>query len=295
MKEALRTCATLGDFEELLHSWKKPMGAESNFGVIDAQGGAAYYETTNFSFNKINVTDPSIAPNGYIIRTNYSETGTDDGGYGYIRCTTAESIFKAGKQNNELTHTYLLQNVSRSLKHSLLGLDLMATPFPKANEEHFVNFQDYIPRHSSVTTMVIQGVKESENAEFTTIWTLLGFPLCSVAMPLWVAGGPDLPEILISDESGNAPLCDMSLELKKRCFPVSRGSGWKYIDIAALINDRSGGILQKLKPVENSILDMTDKKLSQWRLSEMNKENIRTFYHQLSDFVVQEYKKRFDL
>ena len=55
---------------------------EANFGVIDAQGGAAYYETTNFSFTKIDANDPVVAPFGYLIRTNYSFTGTADDGYG---------------------------------------------------------------------------------------------------------------------------------------------------------------------------------------------------------------------
>ncbi|MCK4754182.1 MAG: hypothetical protein KAS58_03050 [Calditrichia bacterium] len=295
MKEALRSCATLGDFENLLKEWIRPLGVESNFGVIDAQGGAAYYETTNFSFTKIDATDPSTAPHGYIIRTNYSSTGTADGGYGYIRYSTAEHLFKKAREQNELTHKFLLQKVSRSLKHSLLDIDLMEFPHSSEEKEHFVNFQDYIPRHSSVTTMVVQGVKEGENAEFTTIWTILGFPLCSVVVPTWVVGGSELPKVLISDESGNAPLCQMALELKNRCFPISRGSGWKYINLTALLTDQGGRILQKLLPVENSIIDLTEKNLFKWRESGIEKNNIHNLYHQLSELILTEYKNMFEL
>lgn len=295
MKEALRSCATLSDFENLLKEWTKPLGVESNFGVIDAQGGAAYYETTNFSFTKIDATDPSIAPHGYIIRTNYSSTGTADGGYGYIRYFTAEHLFKKAREQNELTYKFLLQKVSRSLKHSLLDIDLMEFPHPSEEKEHFVNFQDYIPRHSSVTTMVVQGVKEAENADLTTIWTLLGFPLCSVVMPTWVVGGSELPKVLISDESGNAPLCQMASELKNRCFPISRGSGWKYINLTALITDQGEGILQKLLPVENSIFDLTEKNLVKWRESGIEKNNVRNLYHQLSELILTEYENMFEL
>ena len=215
MKEALRSCATLKDFEDLLRSWPKPMGIEANFGVIDADGGAAYYETTNFSFIKIDANDPVLAPFGYLIRTNYSFSGTDDDGYGYIRYLTAEELFYQAAAKGNLTYQFLLQDVSRSLKHSLLNIDLGALPLPPAKKDHFIGFQDYIPRNSSVTTMVIQGTKKDESPDLTTIWTILGFPLSSVVIPTWIAGGDQLPKMLISDDSGNAPLCQRSWSMQR--------------------------------------------------------------------------------
>ena len=80
MKLALETCATLEDFEKLLNDLPKPLGVEANFGVIDANGGAAYYETDNFKFIKYDVNDPAVAPNGYLIRTNFSVAGEDNKG-----------------------------------------------------------------------------------------------------------------------------------------------------------------------------------------------------------------------
>jgi hypothetical protein len=49
MKGALGICATLADFEQFLRDLPRPMGVEANFGVIDAQGGAAFYEVDNFT------------------------------------------------------------------------------------------------------------------------------------------------------------------------------------------------------------------------------------------------------
>jgi len=182
-----------------------------------------------------------------------------------------------------------------SKKPVISNLDLTELLHLPEREEKLVNFQDYIPRHSSVTTIIVQGVNESENADLTTIWTILGFPLCSVAVPTWVAGGSKLPKILVSDESGNAPLCQMALELKKSCFPVSRGSGWKYINLAALVNEQNTGILQKLSPLENSVIDLTEENLAEWRKSGMEKNNVKTLYHQLTELIRKEYKNNFDL
>jgi len=295
MKVALQSCKTVDDFGNLLDNWPKPMGVEANFGVIDANGGAAYFETTNFGYTIFDVTDPAVAPDGYLIRTNYSTTGSPDGGYGYIRYTTAESLLKIGKEKNILSYRYLLQDVSRSLRHSLLNLNLKDKPYPNEDDDFFVHFQDYIPRHSSVTTMAVQGVSEGENPGFTTIWTILGFPLCSVTLPTWVLGGQDLPTLLISDETGNAPLCNMALQLKERCFPIARGSGWKYMNLTALLSDQSNGILQKLLPIENSILNMTEKHLSKWRNSDIERSKISSLYRQLTEYLTLEYNSKFGL
>ena len=43
MRYALERCATVDDFEQVLHELPKPLGVEANFGVIDAQGNGAYY------------------------------------------------------------------------------------------------------------------------------------------------------------------------------------------------------------------------------------------------------------
>ena len=49
MRKALECCATLRDFELFLDSMKAigPIPTNSNFAVLDAQGGCAYYETGN--------------------------------------------------------------------------------------------------------------------------------------------------------------------------------------------------------------------------------------------------------
>lgn len=49
MRRALEVCASLADFEHFLDTLSRPMRVEANFGVIDAKGGAAYYETNNMT------------------------------------------------------------------------------------------------------------------------------------------------------------------------------------------------------------------------------------------------------
>ena len=69
MFEALGKCADLADFERMLDSLPKPWGVEANFGIIDAKGGAAYYEINNHSYKRYDVSEE---PQGYMVVTNFT-------------------------------------------------------------------------------------------------------------------------------------------------------------------------------------------------------------------------------
>ena len=294
MKQALQTCASLEDFEEMLRIMLKPLGANSNFGVIDSNGGAAYYETGNYNFVKYDANDPSIAPFGYIIRTNYSFSGEREKDYGLIRYQTAEELFNTASSMGQLSYKFLMKDVSRCLKHSLTKNNLYEIIPVNSKSTEFVDFCDFIPRYSSASSVIVQGIKKGEHPSLTTMWTILGFPLSSVAIPVWVAGGKNLPLITMADNTGNAPLCDMAIKLKGKIFPLTRGSYHNYINLAVLINQEKDGIMQKLEPLENSIINETEKKLILWREKGINLKEIQKFYQWLDKQVKETYKKQFD-
>ncbi|MDR1552077.1 MAG: C45 family peptidase [Prevotellaceae bacterium] len=289
MRMALEYCATISDFEHFLDTVKKPLGIESNFGVIDANGGAAYYEANNFTYTKYDANDPEIAPNNYIIRTNYSCSGREDAGMGYIRYENAKYLFE-NRQSEKFTPEWIFSSASRSYYHSLLSCDLQT-----AMPEYAID-QDYIPRRSSAAAIIFQGVKPNEAAERTTMWTALGFPPCSVAVPLWVKGGDKLPEIMLkADNNNNSPLCNKVVALKHKVFHIERGNGEKYMNFSLLYNEKGTGIIQKIKPYEKEIFEETHKKINEWNTSSWNAENIHAYYKYLNEKIIKIYKDLFDL
>lgn len=295
MKLALQECASVDDFENLLQSMDKPLGVEANFGVIDANGGAAYFETNNFTYNKIDVNNKKIAPFGYVIRTNYSFVTDRTDGYGYIRYNTANELFYEASLENNLSVQFILQDISRSLKHSLLNIDLKENIEFSENETKLIPFQDFIPRSNSCATILIEGVKPNEDPELATFWNILGFQLTSVAIPVWVKSGNELPKILTADNSETAPLSEKALELKNELFPVKLGNGKKYINISKVINKEKTGFIQKLKPLEDKILAETNKKLSVWRKENyLPKEEVQNLYNWIEKEVTSFYKLEFD-
>jgi len=295
MRESLKQCASVAEFETFLLNHKKPLGVEANFGVIDANGGAAYFEVNNFTFKKLDVNDPTVAPLGYMIHTNYSFSGNPDKGSGQIRYKTAEDLFYQAAQQNNLTVRFILQDVSRSLWHSLTKTDLKKSFSDNSLEQTFVNFTDFIPRYFSSAAIAIQGVKPGENPVYTTMWAVLGFPPASVITPLWLCMGNDQPELVTLDKDGSAPLCDKALRLKDQLFPIKYTYGENYININALYNGNGSGIMQKLKPVEDKIFDETTKRLEEWRQNKDFKKQIPDFYHFLDQYISSKYSELFGL
>ena len=100
MALALSRCRTLADFENLLDTLPKPMGVQANFGLIDATGDGAYYETDDFNYVKYSLKD---AKDGVIVRTNYSHNRNTDGGYGYIREENAGQLIAPYLASDSIT------------------------------------------------------------------------------------------------------------------------------------------------------------------------------------------------
>ena len=295
MREALKECATVDEFELFLNKHAKPLGVETNFGVIDASGGAAYFEVSNFSFKKLDVNDPGIAPMGYIIHTNFSFTGDPNSGSGQIRYKTAEDLFYQAAQQNNLTVRFILQDVSRSLWHSLTKTDLKKSFSENPAEQKILNFTDFIPRYFSSSAVAIQGVKTGEKADYTTMWTLLGFPLTSVVTPLWLCMGKEQPSLVTLNKNGVAPLCDKAMALKQKLFPIQKNYGENYINVNALYNGAGTGIMQKLKPVDDLIFNEANKRLDSWRNNKDFKQEIPEFYRFLDDYSTVQYMSLFGL
>jgi len=122
MKLALQSCATVADFQALLET--SNMGGRdvaANFGVIDAKGGAAYFETDKKSYKRFNADDPAIAPKGYLIRTNFSESGKPGEGAGFVRFKRASELVEEAVKLKGLDAQSLLKQIARDVANARIG------------------------------------------------------------------------------------------------------------------------------------------------------------------------------
>lgn len=287
MKLALATCATLNDFKKLLDSLPKPLGVEANFGVIDAKGGAAYFETNNFNYLLFDANDPKVAPDGYLIRTNFSISGRENEGAGYNRFNTASALISEAYKSKLITPDFFLSKATLSLRHELTNTDLSLV-FNK--KEEFQNrlypFRDYIVRYSSSSTIVVHGVKQGESPSLVTTWVKIGFQPASVSIPLWVSAGENIPSLLTASGKKNSLLCTFTLLLKKDCFPFQKGSeGENYIYLEKLGNNRNDGLMQVNVQFEKEIIERGEKLVTKWHRLGFDEDEALDFYKEINESI----------
>ncbi len=297
MYDALSECKNIQEFENFLKKRKKPMGVEANFGVIDADGGAAYFETNNNSYKKVDANDLSVAPEGYLIYTNYSYTGRFNEGMGYIRYQNARDIVTKKAIDKNITPEWIFNSLSRSYYHSLMGINLTDEEFSPEKGSGWVIDQDYIPRKSSTASVIVQGVRPGENAEMTTMWVVLGYPPAGIAIPVWVKAGEELPSVLIKESETimNAFACDMALKLKYKTFSIKRGNGGRYMNFPLIYNRNGNGYMQVLKNYEKRIFTLALPMIDGWRREGININQVKEFNKTADDLVKIAYSALFNL
>ena len=300
IKYSLANFSTVQEFQDYLDKMEIPTGLEGNFGVIDGQGGAVLFELGLRGYEKFDANDPKVAPFGYVLRANYSFTGSyGEESSGYIRDKTVDDLFYGALSTNTFDAQFILQDVTRGLNHSLLNVDLyQAYKDVPENTRTYAFFQDFIPRKSSASACVVQGVKKGENPEFTTLWSAVGFPLTSMVVPTWIKTKDNFPEVLkMNDELNDSPICNAALSLKNEVFPIRWGkfASKYYININALTNADKTGIRQKIDIDEDEMFKQTYANLEKWRKSGMKESDVKQYNAWLNDFVKKSYKKNFDL
>lgn len=206
MARALQTCRCVDDFAALLDSLPRPMGLRTCFGVLDAEGRGAYFETDDYRYARYDLAD---AKEGVMVRTNYAYSGSTVGietsrpdndfcSWGYVRHRDVVDILGPQIATGSLTpasfvgeasDTAVLEafaagkichsadaafgGVSRALYNARTGFD-MAT----SNADTVADEGEMVPRRSTMASIVIELPAPGEAAEFSepVIWAVLGYP-----------------------------------------------------------------------------------------------------------------------
>ena len=252
MADALRSCATADDFErDLEANLGAGLGVQTNFCVIDANGGAAIFETHNHGYKRLNTSD---TPEKYLLNTNFSRSGKTDKGAGYLRFDRENELFRAIPAG-KLTHGFVLQSAARDLGNSLLRHpDRTEWKKLPADPPTWIHANYTIDRGATACAMVIHGVKPGEDPRNATLWVILGEPVCSVAIPLWVAAGETPAELRAG---ARAPVYQEALRLQERLRPLKGRDRREYLDLGRLDNRAGTGWLPGNLKLETEILEET--------------------------------------
>ena len=296
MYHALGNCATLAEFEAWLTTYPQPWGVEANFGVIDAQGGAAYYEMNNHRWIKYDVNEEA---NGYRVVTNFSFAGREEDYEGWERYLTAQAIMKEQfSREREMTALEAIDLFSRQYRHELLGVDYTAENAPE-----YVVDQDFIPRRITSAVVCFEGVKAGGKPQYTIMWSALGYPACAVAIPL-LMNEKSLPAYMAARNAKakggaawHSELCDASLKIKDQwAFPLHVSNGNRYLAAKTVLCGAAGkpALLTCTRKVERKIEKDFLPLYQQWAEGALSDQAFFKWYDQIAKQWIKNYYSEFE-
>ena len=200
MARALQSCRSVDDFAALLDSLPRPMGLRTCFGVLDAEGRGAYFETDDYRYARYDLSD---AKEGVMVRTNYAYSGPTVGietsrpdndfrSWGYVRhrdvvdilgpliatgsltpasfvgeasSPAAVAAFVAGTASADATG-----GISRALYNARTGFDIATTALTTVADEG-----EMVPRRSTMASIVIELPRPGEDSEYSELSEILEY------------------------------------------------------------------------------------------------------------------------
>jgi hypothetical protein len=288
MKMALDECATVEDFEKLLQREKGKWDLSANFGVIDARGGAAFFETSSEYYTRFDANDQKVAPFGYLVRTNFSFTSPDylEGG-GFIRFERISHLVESARATNQLNVQFILQQAARDLNHEKLHSYPLSMTLPEDPVRPlYINTNDTINRNITASAVVFAGAPSEDRADLATMWVILGQPVSCVAIPVWPYSGR-VPKVATAPDKETCPLNAFSRKLVAFLYPDRRGRMPQYLNVNRLRTYGGEGVLPKILRIENQVLEKTAAQLSLWEKKKESLERVAEFQEEMADFVLK--------
>jgi len=269
MKLALSTCATVNDFGHLMDSLDTVgRQTQANFGVFDSTGAASMFEAGNLYHLRYDCDEDTV---GFILRANYSMSGSPNRETGKERYERAMELAVPARHAGEITPPWVIRTLSRDLGRQFFN------PYPLPFDSTYGSLPfGFLPMDSTIccqptrSAEVMVGPSPGQPAGRTMMWVLLGEPEVTLPIPVWVQGGP-VPAALGGDSKSE--LCNEAIRLRKL---VHSDPDHQNAVNTLLLTD----VLQKLAPAESSLFAMVDSAETAWAVTGPTPEQASTLTEQ---------------
>ncbi len=288
MKEALASCSTIAEFELLLQATSDSgRSSPANLGVIDALGGAAFFEVDNHTHLMYDANDPDVAPDGFLVRANFSfraDTTTVD----TWRYHQAYRMVDEAADDQRLDVTAVIE-IARNLRND--RVDPYPLPYPKGPPEDplalgFVNARETINRNSTACFGIVRGVRPGEDPRLSTFYAAPGHPVVTMVLPVWVAAGAT-PDPL--DGTLGSPISSIAYERTREAYCARFHPSWVHTYFL-VHGDGEDGFLVRVEQIESWLLPQTEAYLQDWYANGFDPEGATAIEHDLAAFAYAEYE-----
>ncbi|NQV41800.1 MAG: T9SS type A sorting domain-containing protein [Candidatus Marinimicrobia bacterium] len=266
METALGNCATVMEFEAMLDSTNiTGRRTHNNFAAMDSSGEAKMYEIGGDNYWVYDANDTTQTSSGFIVRTNFAENG--GGIIGIERYNRSNVLINEYISGDSLNYRSLLRSHMRDISNgdgvpAELPYPYRSVFFPDVPLGGYMNYVS-ICNNLSQSSAVIQGVHPDESPELSTMWSILGLPATSIAVPFWPVGDPP------SEVSPGGVIPELVSNIRDE---ISHGFNYyiggvqcEYLDTYDLLDGEGGGIWTINFPTEDSIFAATENQMEFWR------------------------------
>ena len=175
MKLALQTCASVEDFEALLaKSNSGGRDVSANFGVVDAKGGAATFETGKKGYVRFDAAATNDGAKGLLVRSNYSRSGGKELGSGFLREARGIELLGPLAASGKLDARAILRTAARDVTNAAIGSTGAETGPP------LVYTADSVCRLDTVSAVVLEAPAAGEGPEAAAMWVVPSLPVTGV-------------------------------------------------------------------------------------------------------------------
>jgi hypothetical protein len=199
-----------------------------------------------------------------LVRTNFAtSTGSAGGARGRERFERSEALLDSPPAK-PLTYRFLLQQFLRDMK---------LPPSAQKGETGREDVRETIHRQTTVAGLVFAGTAAGEDPRWTTMWSLLGQPLFTIAVPVWPVAAA-VPRELAGDP--RSLLCDGSKRLQDAFYdpPAAAAAAGAGADATAadatpelrwLHTERLPLVRRTVVFTEADLLARVEERLEKWR------------------------------
>jgi hypothetical protein len=293
MKKALGQCATVDEFEALLQQTQAQSSSvtlSTNFAVMDTLGNVAFFETSNRSYTKFDCNDETVAPNGYLIRTNYSFTSPyydSTNHVGEQRYKAAQKYMQDTFGEGKIDAVKVVHELPRYLYHGNTEVNLWEDIPDDINDVRNTYFSNFIPRYTSTSASLMQGITSGEPPTNTISWVAIGWPCGSFTVPIIITPSLVLPEVVKrSPGTYKSEMCTDALEFKKQVFNIYHDGkqSTDSIDLSKLINKEETGILQKVTKADLVVCERGLDLIDQLRNGTSGDNEVADYYNWVDSY-----------
>lgn len=280
MEYALGNFTTVEEFEEYLISTDGDRIAWGNFAVLDKTGEVAIFEASNSQHWRFDADDSAT---GWLVRTNFSESGGGD--IGIDRYNRSVAIISELADEDELSAQNLFKYNLRDLSDP--SSNEIEIPFEGHSQVGrpygFVDTRNSITDQSSVSGVVIQGVNLEEDPKLSVMYTALGNPLFTPAVPVFPIAQPS--SYLFSD-NGQGDFNTKSLEFKE----IFYSSSTSYLLDTFCLASENNNFLNEIIELEEEVFTDTEELINQLSDTSFADSDLSNFQEDIYSEAYQVYQ-----